>query len=99
QYLATASGARSTRFAIVAETATAYTTLAADGDLLALAKEQATSSARTVKLTQALHDAGLVSGLDVASAATLLAQASSDVEAYTTQVAQDRNALGLVLGG
>jgi multidrug efflux system outer membrane protein len=98
QYLATASGARSTRFAIVAETATAYTTLAADGDLLALAKEQATSSARTVKLTQALHDAGLVSGLDVASAATLLAQASSDVEAYTTQVAQDRNALGLLLG-
>jgi multidrug efflux system outer membrane protein len=98
QYLATQSGARSTRFAIVAETATAYATLAADQDLLAVAKAQVASGERTVKLTQQLHDVGLVTGSDVADAGTVLAQARSDVESYTTQVAQDRNALELLVG-
>ncbi|EZP54183.1 putative outer membrane multidrug efflux lipoprotein, OMF family [Sphingomonas sp. RIT328] len=59
---------------------------------------QATSSARTVTLNRDLHDQGLVSGADVADAETVLAQAQSDVASYTTQVAQDQNALELLVG-
>ena len=99
QYLASESGARSTRFAIVAETATAYATLAADQDLLDVAQRQVKSGEETVRLTRKLHDAGLVSGSDVANAQTILAQAKADVESYTTRVAQDRNALELLAGG
>lgn len=99
QYLATESGARATRLAIVAETATAYATLAADQDLLAVARAQVTNAERTVRLTRALHNAGLVSGSDIADAATVLAQARADVENFTTQAAQSRNALELLVGG
>ncbi|MDG2535357.1 efflux transporter outer membrane subunit [Sphingomonas sp. HITSZ_GF] len=99
QYLASDSGTRSTRFTIVAETATAYATLAADQDLLAIARQQVASGEETVRLTNKLHDVGLVSGSDVADAQTILAQAKADVESYTSQVAQDRNALELLAGG
>ncbi|KQS03852.1 transporter [Sphingomonas sp. Leaf357] len=98
QYLATESGARSTRLILVADTASAYATLAADGELLRVATEMVGSGQRTVKLTQSLHDVGLVTGSDLADAETVLAQAQSDVERYTTQVAQDRNALNLLVG-
>jgi len=98
QYLATESGARAARLSIVAEVATAYVTLAGDLDLLAIAREQAANASRTVQLTRSLHDAGLTSGSDVADATTLLAQANSDVANYTSQVAQDRNALELLVG-
>jgi len=98
QYLATESGARATRLTVVAETATAYVTLAADRDLLKVAQDQVASSARTVALNRDLHVNGLVSGADVADADTVLAQARSDVEQYTTQVAQDQNALELLVG-
>ena len=97
-YLATESGARSAKLTIVAETASAYITLAADRDLLAIAKTQVASSQRTVALTTDLHNQGLVSGADVADAETVLAQAQSDVATYTTQVAQDQNALELLVG-
>lgn len=99
QYLASDSGTRSTRFTIVAETATAYATLAADQDLLAIARQQVTSGEETVRLTNRLHDVGLVSGSDVAGAQTILAQARADVESYAAQVARDRNALELLAGG
>lgn len=98
QYLATESGARSTKLTVIGETVTAYVTLASDRDLLAVAQAQVASSQRTVALTQDLHNNGLVSGSDVADAQTTLAQAQSDVEQYTTQVAQDRNALELLVG-
>ena len=98
-YLSTASGARSTRFTVVSETATAYLTLAADRDLLQVSQDQVRSSERTVRLNEDLHDTGLVSGADVADARTLLAQAQADVAQNTTQVAQDRNALELLVGG
>ena len=99
KYLASESGARSTKFTIVSETAQAYLTLAADQDLLTTARAQVVSSQRTVDLTNRLHDVGLVGGSDVSDATTTLAQAKSDVASHTTQIAQDRNALELLTGG
>jgi len=90
---------RASRLAIVAQTAGAYLTLASDRDLLATARDAAANAESTVALTQELRRAGLGNAADVESAKTVLAQAQSDVENYTTLVAQDRNALELMVGG
>jgi multidrug efflux system outer membrane protein len=97
-YLATEEGARSTRIALIAETATAYATLAADQELLALSRETQASAQRTLDLTRSLNTAGLAGKLDVHQAETIVEQAASDVAANITQVAQDRNALDLLVG-
>jgi len=97
-YLATQSGARSTKLSLVQETALAYATLASDEDLLTIAKDTAASAKRSLELTQSLLTAGLGNAGDVESAKTVLAQAESDVASNTTQVAQDRNALDLLVG-
>ncbi|KMS50504.1 multidrug transporter [Novosphingobium barchaimii LL02] len=97
-YLATESGYRSARLTLVANAATAYVTLAADRDLLAIAEQTRASGQRSVDLTQSLFKAGLAAAGDVASARTVLEQANSDVASQTTLVAQDRNALELLVG-
>jgi multidrug efflux system outer membrane protein len=97
-YLATEEGARSTRITLIAETATAYATLAADQALLALARQTQASAQRTLDLTKSLNTAGLAGKLDVHQAETTVEQAASDVAANITQVAQDRNALDLLAG-
>ncbi|MFN7110949.1 MAG: efflux transporter outer membrane subunit [Brevundimonas sp.] len=98
-YLATEAGARSAHVALVAETASAWLTLAADQDLLQLAQDTEASAQRSLELTQTLNGRGLVSRLDVASAEQVVQQARADVADYTRQVAQDRNALVLLVGG
>ena len=97
-YLATQEGARAARIALVAETASAYATLAADQQLLALSRDTLASAERTLTLTRRLNGAGLAGKLDVHQAETIVEQARSDVAAATTQVAQDRNALDLLAG-
>lgn len=97
-YLATEEGARATRIALIAETATAYATLAADQDQLALSRRTQASAQRTLDLVRSLNAAGLAGKLDVRQAETTVEQASSDVAATITQVAQDRNALNLLVG-
>jgi multidrug efflux system outer membrane protein len=97
-YLSTQSGMRSTKLSLVQETALAYATLASDEDLLTIAKDTATSAQRSLDLTQSLMTAGLGNAGDVESARTVLAQAQSDMASATTQVAQDRNALDLLVG-
>ncbi|MDD1451400.1 efflux transporter outer membrane subunit [Sphingomonas sp. H160509] len=98
QYLATDAGMRSARILLIAETASAYLTFVSDRDLLGVAQETLKSGNRSLALTQSLHAAGLVAGTDVADAETVVAQAQSDVEQFTTQLAQDRNALALLVG-
>lgn len=97
-YLATQSGMRSTKLSLVQETALAYVTLAYDEDLLTIAKSTQDSAQKSLELTQSLFNAGLGAAGDVESAKTVVAQAQSDVAANTTQVAQDRNALDLLVG-
>jgi multidrug efflux system outer membrane protein len=97
-YLSTQSGMRAARLSLVAETANTYLTFAADSDLLAAAKDTQANAERSLRLTQSLHASGLTSGIDVAEAESIVAQAQSDVAATTTQVAQDRNALELLAG-
>ncbi|HTU57164.1 MAG TPA: TolC family protein, partial [Polyangiales bacterium] len=62
------------------------------------ARQTQDGTAELVRLTQSRFEGGIVSELDVRQAETLLAQARSDVAAYTTAVAQSENALRLLAG-
>ena len=97
-YLATAQTQRSTRMSLVAEVAADWLTVAADQQRLALAQQTLASQQQTLKLTEAQHQQGTVSGLDLAQVQTSVESARADVASYTTQLATSRNALDLVVG-
>lgn len=97
-YLASEAGARGARLTLVSEVADAWLTLAADRSLLAAAGDTVASATRTVALTEARLAGGVAPRTDLSQAQTLLEQARSDQAQLTTQVAQDRNALDLLVG-
>jgi outer membrane protein, multidrug efflux system len=97
-YFATEAAVRSARVSLTAEVANAYLTLAADRSLLAIARETVNVAERSVELTRARLAGGIAPRSDLRQAETVLAQALSDVANLTTIVAQDRNALELLVG-
>jgi multidrug efflux system outer membrane protein len=97
-YLASAEGARSTRISLVSEVATAWLTLAADDELLALAEQTLASDRRSLELTRRMHDLGAATGLTVAQAEATAESARVTVAADRAQVAQDLDALTLLVG-
>lgn len=99
QYLATDAGARMARLTLVGAVADAWLALAADRSLLAIADETEASARKTVDLTQARLSGGVAPRTDLSQARTVLDQALADRAQLTTQVAQDRNALELLVGG
>jgi multidrug efflux system outer membrane protein len=99
QYLASEAGTRAARLTLVSEVADAWLTLAADRSLLAIANDTFASADRTVALTQARLSGGVAPRTDLTQAETVLETARSDQAQLTTQVAQDRNALELLVGG
>ncbi len=99
QYLASEQARRSAQISLVAEVANAYLTLAADQDRLRLAQETLTSQRASHELTSRSFEVGVSSALDLAQARTSVEAARVDVARYTSQVAQDQNALTLLLGG
>ena len=98
-FLAEQENARSVRVSLIAETANAWLTLAADQDRLALAKNTLATREESLALVQRQVDGGVGSLMDLRNAQTLAETARSDVATYTAQVAQDRNALVLLTGG
>jgi multidrug efflux system outer membrane protein len=99
RYFATEAAGRSTRLALVASIADAWLLHAADSSLLDIAKETARSAATSVKLTRARLEGGIAPRTDLSQAEGILAGAESDVAQQTTAVAQDVNALQLLVGG
>jgi multidrug efflux system outer membrane protein len=97
-YLATDSARRSTQISLVAEVATDYLTFAADASLLEVSKTTVASAKANFDLARRRLAGGVASALDVSNAETILDQAEDDVARYTTQLAQDKNALDLVVG-
>jgi multidrug efflux system outer membrane protein len=98
QYLATEQAGRSVQISLVAQVAAGYLTLAADRERLQLAKETLASQQESQKLTKSRFDAGVSSALTLNQAQTTVDGARVDIARYTTLVAQDENALALVLG-
>ena len=98
QYLASEDSRRAVQVSLVAQVAVAWFTLAADRDLLAVAQQTLTTQRASLDLTQARFNGGVASMLDVQQAETTVQQARSDVASFTTNAAQAKNALDLLVG-
>jgi multidrug efflux system outer membrane protein len=99
QYLSAVETAKAARISLIAETATAWVTLAADRSRLAIAKETMATSQKAMDLTEQLVGGGTSNRGDYWQAATVFQQARGDVATITAAIAQDRNALELLAGG
>ena len=98
QYLATEQAQRSVQISLVSQVAATYLALAADRERLQLAKETLSNQRSSFELTKSRLTAGVSSALDLNQAQTSVDAARVDIARYTTQAAQDENALTLVVG-
>lgn len=98
RYFATEAAARATRLTLVGDIADAWLTYAADRSLLVTAQDTVVSARRSVDLTRARLSGGIAPRTDLAQALQILGQAEADVAAQTTAIAQDVNALRLLVG-
>ena len=98
QYLAQEQARRSAQLSLIAQVADAYLTLASDRELQRLAQETLKSQEDSYGLTQKRHAIGAVSGLDLAQAQTTVESARADAARYEGNIAQDIDALGLLVG-
>jgi len=97
-FLASEETLRAMRITLVAEVAIAYLTLAADQQSLQLARSTLASQQKSLDLTLSTFNIGTSSGLDVATAQASVDSARADIATFQTQVAQDLNALTLLVG-
>jgi multidrug efflux system outer membrane protein len=98
RYFATEAAARATRLTLVGDIATAWLTYAADRSLLRIAQDTATSAQVSVRLTRARLEGGISARTDLRQAEQILETANADLAEQTTLVAQDVNALQLLVG-
>ena len=98
-YLATEEAMVSTRITLIAETANAYLSYLADRKLLQLARDTASTQQETYEVVKRQFDVGSANQLDVAQASTAVESARVSIAQYTRLVAQDKNALALLVGG
>ncbi|EZP57336.1 efflux transporter outer membrane subunit [Sphingomonas sp. RIT328] len=98
RYFATEAAARATRLTLVGDIADAWLTYAADRSLLKVAQDTATSAQTSVRLTRARLEGGISARTDVRQAEQILETANADLAEQRTLVAQDVNALQLLVG-
>ncbi len=98
QFFATEEGRRSVQISLVAEVANNYLTLAADKERLKIAQDTFKSQQTSYNLIKSRFEAGASSELDLRQAQTSVDTARVDIARFTSQVAQDENALALVVG-
>ncbi len=98
QYLATQEARTSVQISLVAEVAGDWLALAADQERLKLAKDTLASQEASYQLVKSRFEAGISSALDLHQAETSVDTSRFDIARYTTAVAQDENALDLVVG-
>lgn len=97
-FLATEEARRSVHISLVAEVANVYLTLAADRERLQLARRTFDSQDASYTLIRRRFEQGAASQLDLRRAQTTVDTARSDVARFTRLVAQDENALALLVG-
>ncbi len=97
-YFAAEENRNAAQVSLIAETATAWLTMAADQDRLKIAQDTERAFGETLKLTQDRFRIGIASELEVRQARTTYDQARSDIADATTLIAQDQNALNLLAG-
>jgi len=98
QYLAQEQARRSAQLSLIAQIADAYLTLASDRELQRLAQQTLKSQEDSFGLTEKRHAIGAVSALDLAQAQTTVESARADAARYDGNIAQDTDALALLVG-
>ena len=98
RYFATEAAARATRLTLIGDIADAWLTHAADASLLKIAQDTATNAERSVRITDARLKGGIAPRTDLRQAEQVLETARADVAEQTTALAQDVNALQLLVG-
>jgi multidrug efflux system outer membrane protein len=98
EFFATAQARRSAQILLLSEVANAYLTFAADQENLKLAQSTLETQQAAYHLVQRRFEVGLAPELDLRQVQTRVDAARVDVAKYTTQVAQDKNALNLLAG-
>jgi multidrug efflux system outer membrane protein len=98
QYLATEQAGRTVQISLVSQVAATWLALAADRERLRLAQETLANQQESYNLTRSRFEAGGSSALALNQAQTTIDGARVDIARYTTLVAQDENALALVVG-
>jgi multidrug efflux system outer membrane protein len=98
RYFATEAGARATRLTLVANVANSWLDYAADSSLLRISIETAASAQKSVQLTRIRLEGGIAPRTDLDQAEQILSAAQADLARERTAVAQDVNALQLLVG-
>jgi multidrug efflux system outer membrane protein len=97
-FFATEQARTATQISLIAEVANAYLTLLADKELLRLTEDTLRTQRQSYDLTSRSFDRGVGTQLDVAQARTAVETARANRAAYVRQIAQDKNALNLLVG-
>ena len=97
-YLATEEARRSAQILLVSSVGEAYLTLAADREALKLTQQTLDAQKKSYELIKRRYDVGLATLLDLNYAQTQVDVARRDRAIYIQRVAQDENALNLLVG-
>jgi multidrug efflux system outer membrane protein len=98
EFFASEAAQRSTQISLIASVANAWLTLQADQALLQVTRDTLKTYEESLGLTQRSFDIGVASALELRQARSAVDSARVNIEQYTRLVAQDRNALTLLLG-
>jgi multidrug efflux system outer membrane protein len=98
QYFSSGETRRSVQLTLVAEIATAYLTVLADQTLLDITRDTLTSQEQSYALTQKMFSGGTTTELALLQAETTVDTARANLAQYNRELAQDRDALQLLLG-
>jgi multidrug efflux system outer membrane protein len=98
QYFSSGETRRSVQLTLVAEVATAYVTVLADQTLLDITRNTLKSQEESYALTQKMYSGGTSTELALRQAETTVDTARANLAQYNRQIAQDRDALQLLLG-
>lgn len=96
--VSTEADARTVRLGLVADLAQAWANYGADNDLLKIAEATAANAERSVTLTGARLKGGIAPRTDLRQAEQVLETAKGDLATQKTALAQDINAIRLLVG-
>lgn len=98
QFFATEQARSSVQISLIAEAASRYISLAANKERLKITRKTLLSQQESYELIKRRYEAGASSELDLRQAQTSVDAARVDAARYTSLIAQDENALALIVG-
>lgn len=98
-YFASEQAQRSTQLSLISSVATAWLSLQADQETLALVRDTLATYQDSLNLVERRYDAGVATSLEFQQARTAVNGAKVSLAQFERQSVQSRNALNLLLGG